>query len=380
MVIDIEKIKNKEKQQKTLEASGNFFQKFITRIREVTTISSRDKQFFVQNLQVMISGGLPLDRSLKTLSSQTKNLKFKKILNDLYLDTEKGLTFAESLSKHKGTFSEMFINMVQAGEISGRLDEVLKQIYIQIKKANELKSNVKSAMTYPVIVVVAMVSIGIGMLIFVIPKITAMFDDFGGDLPLPTKMLIGTSDFIVSNGILVSLVAIILITLFIVFIRSSKGKYIFHGFLLSLPIFGPIISKINLAKFTRNLSSLIKTDIPIVKTFEITSQILGNAHYRKALLEASQKLKKGSSIAETLEMYPKLFPPVIIQMTVTGEETGKVDDILSELASFYEDEIDRIMKTLPSIIEPLLMLILGAGVGLMAVAIIMPMYSITEKI
>jgi type IV pilus assembly protein PilC len=382
MTIDYSQLK--QKSEKNLETNNEVkigkIKSLINKLQEIQSIPSKEKQFFVQNLQVMVSGGLPLDRALKTLADQTTNFRFKKIIEDLRTSTIKGVSLADSLNKHKSVFGELFISMVQAGELSGRLDEVLKQVYLQLKKSNELKSNVKSAMTYPVIVVLAMVGIGIGMLVFVIPKITGIFTEAKVELPLPTRILISTSNFITGNGILVGSASIIFIVLFILFFKTDKGKYFFHGLFLKLPIFSGIIKQINLAQFTRNISSLIKTDIPIVKTFEVTAQIVGNHHYRRALIESAQKLKKGATIAEILKAYPKLFPPVIIQMVNVGEETGKVDEILDEMANFYEEEINRIMKTLPSIIEPVLMLILGVGVGLMAVAIIMPMYSITQAI
>jgi len=377
MALDLQQIQKSE-EDKPIENKFSF-KKLLQLSEQVTTISAKDKQFFVQNLQVMSRSGLPLDRSLKTLADQTVNKRFKKIINTLYHDTEKGVAFQDSLAKFKSTFGELFINMVEAGSISGKLDDVLAQIYLQIKKGNELKSRIRGAMTYPVIVLIAMVLIGIGMLIFVIPKITGLFDQMSADLPFATKLLINTSDFIINNGILSALVVIGICVGFISFIRSTGGKYIFHGFILNLPIFGSIIKKINLAKFARTLSSLIKTDIPIVKTFEVTSKVLNNRHYRKALIDSSVKLKEGATIAQTLSAYPKLFPPVIIQMISTGEETGQVDNILGELASFYEDEIDQIMKTLPSIIEPVLMVVLGVGVAIMAIAIIMPMYSLTQQ-
>ena len=377
MALDLQQIQKSEEQPKS--NANNYFRKFIEFINNATLISSKEKQFFVQNLKVMSKSGLPLDKSLKTLAEQTVNTKFKKIITALYKDTEKGIAFQDSLARFKSTFGELFINMVEAGSISGKLDEVLEQIYLQIKKSNELKSRIRSAMTYPIIVLIAMVFIGIGMLIFVIPKITSLFDQMSADLPFATKLLINISNFIIHNGLLSTGLALGIIIAFISFIRSKNGKYLFHGFILKLPIFGPIIKKINLAKFARTLSSLIKTDIPIIKTFEIASKTLNNRHYRQALIDSSKKLKEGATIAKTLSAYPDMFPPVIIQMVSTGEETGQVDSILSELASFYEDEIDQIMKTLPSIIEPVLMVILGVGVAIMAVAIIMPMYSLTQS-
>ncbi len=379
MVLDLEK-KTKEQELASLNSLKPFFKKIIDRLNEIGTVPSKDKIFFVQNLQVMIKSGLPLDRSLKTLALQTSNQKFKKVINDLAASTEKGVSFTDSLKKYENIFGHLFISMVEAGEISGRLEDVLKQIYLQIKKLHELKSKIISAMTYPMIVIVAMVGIGIGMIVFVVPKITAMFTEVAVELPWATKILINFSNFIVSHGLLASVTVLGFVALIILTLKNETTKYYYHFIFLKLPIFSGIIKKINLAKFSRTLSSLMKTDIALVKAFEITAQILGNRLYRQSLINSSGSLKEGVSLTEILQRFPNLYPPVIVQMTAAGEETGTVDEVLGEIAGFYEDEVDQIMKTLPSIIEPVLLLILGAGVGLMAVAIIMPMYSITEHI
>ena len=380
MAIDIEKIKNQATPKTEAGPKSFSFEKLYKKFQTIGTVTSKDKIFFVQNLQVMIRSGLPLDKSLKTLADQTRNGRFQKIINDLAQDTEKGISFAQSLSKYAKTFGDLFINMVEAGEVSGRLEDVLKQIYIQIKKLHELKSRIVSAMTYPVIVTVAMILIGIGMMIFVVPKISSVFDQMSAELPAATKVLIGVSNFIVNNGFLSGLIFFSLLMALVATLRMKRTNFFYHSLYLKLPVFGPIIKKINLAKFARTLSSLIKTDIPIVKSFEITSQILGNRIYKKSLLESVEAVKSGTSLTEVLKKYPKLYPPIIVQMTAAGEETGTVDEVLAELANFYEDEIDQVMKTLPSIIEPILILVLGSAVALMAVAIIMPMYSLTQHI
>ncbi len=376
MAIDLQQVNNLEKM---ISNKLSWHKKLYEILTEISTISTKEKQFFMQNLKVMVRSGLPLDKALKTLSVQTRNRKFKKIIYNLYKDTEKGISLTESLTRNKGVFNNLIISMIESGEMSGHLDEVLDQIYLQIKTSNELKGRIKAAMTYPVIVIIAMIGIGIGMLVFVIPKITTVFDEMDAELPFATRFLINFSNAIVDNGLITSISFITFLILIILFIKSPKGKKILHYILLKLPIFGTIIKKVNLAKFARTLSSLIKTDIPIVKTFDVTAETMANSYYKNALLASSKKLKEGVSISESLSDYPNLFPPVIIQMISTGEETGKVDEILAELASFYEDEIDRTMKTLPSIIEPLLMLILGVGVAFMAIAIIMPMYNLTEQ-
>lgn len=340
----------------------------------------KEKLFFVQHLSVMLKAGISLSVALKTLTKQAENKYFAKILTEISEHVEKGVSFADSLKPYKKVFGELFINMIEAGEVSGKLEDVLGQLYTQLKKQHELLSKIKGALTYPAIIIIAMVGIGIFMIVFIVPKITAMFQDFDAELPLPTKILINISNAVVNNGVVSLIIFIAFIVLFTKTLRTYKGKYYFQALLLKLPIISPIVKKINLARFSRTVSGLLKTDIMIIKTFQITASILGNLHYRKALEEMGEKIKKGSQINEIVSAYPKLFPPVVCQMIAVGEETGELDNILAELAEFYENEIDQTMSNLPSIIEPVLILLLGCGVGAMAVAIIMPMYSITQAI
>ena len=339
-----------------------------------------EKLFFVRHLSIMIKAGISLSAALKTLSKQTKNKYFIKVLTDVSEQVEKGTNFTESLKPYKKVFGELFINMIEAGEISGKLEEVLNRLYIQLKKQHELKSKVKGALIYPSVIIIAMIGIGTFMMVVIVPKITEMFKEFEAELPLPTKIIMGVSEFILNNGVICSIGFIIFIMITIKVLRTYKGQYYFQAIILKLPIISPIVKKINLAGFARTVSSLLKTDIMIIKTFQIAGNVLGNLHYREALLEMGDKIKKGSSIHEIISNYPELFPPVVTQMILVGEETGELDTILEELAGFYEGEVDQIMNTLPSIIEPVLILILGVGVGAMAVAIIMPMYSITTAI
>jgi type IV pilus assembly protein PilC len=249
-----------------------------------------------------------------------------------------------------------------------------------MKKEHTLLSKVKGALTYPAVIMFAMFGIGGFMIVFVIPKITAMFAELDVDLPLPTKILIAVSNGIVQHGALSAVLFIVIVITMVKALKTNKGKYIFQTFLLKMPIISPIVKKINLARFARNISSLLKTDIMIIKTFQITANVIGNLHYRQAIMEMGVGLKKGGSITDALKAYPKLFPPVVSQMVAIGEETGELDNILIELAEFYEEEVNQIMENLPSIIEPLLILVLGTGVGAIAVAIIMPMYKVTESI
>jgi type IV pilus assembly protein PilC len=223
-----------------------------------------------------------------------------------------------------------------------------------------------------------MIGIGTGMMVFVVPKITSVFEEVHATLPLPTRILVATSHFLVTNGIWVALAAIVLGALFVQAIHMPKGRHLWHSLLLKLPIVNPILKKINLAKFSRTFSSLLKTDIPIVQAFHITASTLGNVLYREAVEEAAEQVKKGAPVATIIKAHPKLFSPLITQMIAVGEETGTLDNVLDELAIFYEDDVDRTMGSLATIIEPILMLLLGGGVGGIAVSIMLPLYSLSE--
>jgi len=340
----------------------------------------KEKLFFVQYLGIMLKAGISLAGGLETLSRQTTNRRFSKIIKEISRSVESGVSLTASLKPHQKVFGELFINMIEAGELSGKLEDVLAQLYIQVKKQHELLSKIKGALTYPAVIVLAMGGIGAFMMVVVVPKITVMMKDFNAELPLATKILMAISNFIVSNGLLTSLGVVGIILIFVQILRTYRGRYYWQAILLKLPVLAPIIKKINLARFSRTVSSLLKTDIMIIKTFKITSNVLGNLHYRKAVLEMSEKIKKGSQINEVVTAYPKLFPPVVNQIISVGEQTGELDNILAELADFYEGEVDKIMDNLPSLIEPILILVLGCGVGAMAVAIVMPMYSLTSAI
>ncbi|MFH1192025.1 MAG: type II secretion system F family protein [bacterium] len=352
------------------------FNAFANKLRSV---SATDKMFFVQHLAVMVKAGIPISKAMETLSLQTSNGKFAEILLNIHSDLEKGETLSSALKKYEKIFGELFINMIQSGELSGKLEEVLNQLFIQLKKSHDLVSKIRNALIYPIIVVAAMFGIGIFMIIVVVPKITAVFSEMNAELPLATKTLIAISSAINNHGIITGVSTIISLAVIIKIFKTKRGKYVFDIAVLKLPIISPIIKKINIALFARTIGSLLKTEIPIVDSFRITSSIMKNSRYRAELLEVADDIKKGISIKSAMDSHKEIFPPVVLQMIAVGEETGALDDILDEVAIFYEEEVTGIMETLPSIIEPVLMLLLGLAVGFMAVAIIMPMYSLTTQ-
>ncbi len=384
------------------DAKDEHFLASLLRVRGLTLVSSRpttvqqkkkfslnisfggvpvmQKIVFLQNLQVMVRTGFSLGHALDVLTQQTEHKGFRGIIQELAHDVEGGETLSSSLAKHPKVFPELFVNMVAAGEVSGKLDEVLLRLTVQLKKDHQLVAKVRGALTYPTIVVVAMIVLGFVMMVAVVPKLLEIFTQSGGTLPLPTRILIALSDFLRHYIAFIIPGTIGLIFLFRWWIHTPKGRLLWHKFLLRLPIIGPILKKINLARFTRNLSSLLKTDIPIVQTFQIISRTIGNVVFRQSLERTAEELKKGSSVAKVLMTSPKLYPPVVSQMVAVGEESGTLDTISEEIAKFYEEEVDQIMANLTSILEPILILLLGGGVAGIVVAVILPIYSLTDQI
>lgn len=338
------------------------------------------KIFFTQNLSIMVKTGFSLAQALKTLVLQTDNKAFKAIISDIQRDVENGISFSNALAKHPRVFSELFVNMVAAGEASGKLDEILINLTKQMKKDHSLIAKVRSALMYPIVVVIAMGGIGVVMMITVVPQLTGIYTQSKLQLPLPTRLLIGISNLFTHQGVLLVVGLIVAVFLFIRFKKTKKGKFYLHKLLIKLPVFGSIIKKINIARFSRTLSSLLKTDIPIVQTLQIIAKTLGNVHYQAAMMDASEKVKKGISIAKTLEEKSNLFPPIVTQMLNIGEESGTLDSISDEIANFYEEDVDQTMSGLSSIIEPILMLVIGGVVAVMALAVLMPMYGLVEAI
>lgn len=338
------------------------------------------KIFFTQNLGVMLRGGFSISRAMGTLAQQTNHPYFKTVILTLQSDLEGGSSFSQALKKHPHVFPDMFINMIAAGELSGKLDEVLKSLTMQMKKDYQLISKVKGAMTYPAVVIVAMLGAGIAMVVFVVPKLKDVFSQNGAKLPLPTRVLIGISDFLLHNGIATAIGAVVLVVGIVYYARTKSGKHLFDFIFLRTPILGPIIKKINLARFTRSLSSMLATDIPIIQTFQIISRTLSSAAYRTSVEESAIALKSGQTIAKVLEQYPTLYPPLVQQMVSVGEESGTLDEVSNDLAAFYEEDVDQTMANLSTIIEPVLILVLGVAVAGMALAIMLPIYSLSDQI
>lgn len=342
-------------------------------------VSVMDRMLFTRHLRIMLKAGISFSKAITILAEQTSNSYFKEVLESVQEDVQKGSQLGEALEKHPKAFDELFVNMVKVGETGGNLEEVLDLLYLQIKKSHELTSKVKGAMMYPAVIIFAMTIVGILVMVFVLPAILGIFKDMDLELPLPTRILIFVSDMIQTQGLAILIGAIVFFASFISIIRTPKGKKAFDNVLLHLPTIKTIIQKINMARFCRTLSSMIASGVSIVKALEIVSRILGNTYYREAIAKASVNVQKGMSLSEFFLQHGKLFHPMMVHMIEVGEETGTLEETMKQVAEFYEEDVEQVTENMSTIIEPILMLVIGAGVGVFAVSIIQPMYGIMQK-
>lgn len=338
------------------------------------------KILFVSHLKTMVKAGLSLIEALRILSQEIENKKLKKVIGEIEAGVEEGLQLSEVLAKYPKIFPAIYVSMIAAGETAGKMETALEQVSIQMKKSHELTSRIKGAMMYPAVIVAAMIGISIEVVVFILPKLLIMFKDFGAKLPLPTKILIFITDFTLKYGLWMLAFLILLIITAIWLIKKPKIKKIVHATNLKLPIIGVIIKKINLARFTLTLSSLLESTIPIIDATRISSEVLGNVLYKESLLGVSESLKKGEALSDILRRFPNIFPPMVTEMIMVGERSGKTEDMLRELAEFYGNEVDATMRNFTTIIEPIIILALGLAVAGIAVAVIMPMYSLSQNI
>ncbi|MCD6188523.1 MAG: type II secretion system F family protein [Desulfuromusa sp.] len=338
-------------------------------------ITTKDIVVFTRQFATMIDAGLPLVQCLDILSSQQDNKTFKVILLKVKEDVEGGATFADALKKHPKAFNELYVNLIAAGEVGGILDTILNRLAVYIEKALKLKKQVKSAMTYPVTIIgIAVVVIAV-ILIFVIPSFSAMFEDFGAALPLPTQIVIGISDFIQDYILLIigGGFAIVFITKKIY--ATNKGRDFIDHWALKAPIFGILIRKVAVAKFARTLSTMISSGVPILDGLDIVRRTAGNRTVEKAIAKVASSISEGKTIAEPLAE-SGVFPAMVCQMIAVGEQAGALDTMLEKIADFYDDEVDDAVGNLTAMMEPLLMLFLGTTVGGLVIAMYLPIFKL----
>jgi len=344
------------------------------------SVTIRDKVIFTRQFATMIDAGLPLVQCLEILAGQSDNSTFKEVIKKVKADVEQGSTFAEALGKHPKIFDALYVNLVAAGEVGGILDNILNRLAVYLEKSDRLRKQLKSAMTYPITVIVIACGVVAFLLVKVIPVFEKMFSDAGNALPLPTQVVVNISHFL-QSWLFPSLAAIVIIV--IAFLqaraRSKKFHYATDALCLKLPIFGTIIRKVAVARFTSTMGTMLSSGVPILDALDIVSRTAGNDVVQQGLLNVRAAITEGKTMAEPLGENG-VFPGMVCQMIAVGESTGAMDAMLSKIAEFYEEEVDNAVAALSSMIEPLLMVFLGGTVGGIMVAMYLPIFKIADTI
>lgn len=344
-------------------------------------VSTRDLAIFTRQFATMINAGLPLVQCLDILSKQTEKENFRQIIGQVMRDVEAGTTLAEAMAKkeNKKVFDELFVNMVEAGEAGGILDDILSRLATYIEKAEALKRKVKGAMVYPAVVLSVAVLATSFMLIFIIPTFARMFTGFGAELPLPTKIVMGLSSFLRSywwaliGGLVGGAVALQR------YYSTERGHYQIDALLLKIPVLGEVLRKGAVARFTRTLGTLISSGVPILTGLEITARTAGNRIIQEAIMAARSSIREGETISAPLRQ-SNVFPPMVVQMISVGEETGALDEMLNRIADFYDSEVDTAVESLTALIEPIMIVLMGSVVGGMVIAMYLPMFKLINVV
>jgi len=352
----------------------DFINKFLSKIK------LQDKINFTKNLSTMVAAGLSLSRALDILQRQTNNLKFKDVTEALSGEINKGGSLSSGMEKIPKVFSSLFVYMVRAGEESGSLAESLKIVGLQLEKSYFLRKKIKGAMMYPSIVLFAMVIIGSLMLVYVVPTLAETFEDLGAELPATTQIIISSSNALTDHFVLILITLSFLVGVFLYTHKTPIGKRFTDSLLLHLPIISKFIKESNAAITARTLSSLLSSGVDMVEAISITKDVLQNSYYKEALETAEKEVQKGLPLSKIFKENENIYPIFVGEMVEVGEETGKLSSMLTEVAIFYESEVDAATKDLSTIIEPILMVVIGVGVGFFAISMISPMYEVMGSI
>ncbi|MBI5798340.1 MAG: type II secretion system F family protein [Candidatus Yonathbacteria bacterium] len=346
----------------------------------LSRVKVQDLIVFSHNLSAMMKAGLSLSRGLSILERQTKNLAFKKTLKVLIDEISKGSTLSAGMAKFPKVFSPIFVSMVRAGEESGGLSDALLVVGDQLEKSYLLGKKVKGAMIYPSVVIATLLVIGLLMFIYVVPTLAATFKELNTELPASTKFIIGLSDFLSNHFLAGVVIALLTAGSFYATIRTKRGHRIFEFSLFRIPVIGTIVRQSNAARTARTLSSLLSSGVDMLEAINITRDVLQNSYYKEVLTEAGERVQKGVPLSSVFAENTYIYPLLVGDMIEVGEETGKLSDMLFNVALFYENEVDDITKNISTIIEPVLMVVIGGSVGFFAVSMISPMYSVMSNI
>ncbi|MFA6393926.1 MAG: type II secretion system F family protein [Patescibacteria group bacterium] len=357
----------------SLESEGG-----AARLGFLNRVKLKEVVIFSRQFSVLISANVPLVQSLKILVEQTTNPKLKVIISQVADEVDAGSRLSDALAKRSSAFSDFYVSVIKSGETSGKLDEVLNYLADEMEKDFDMMSKIKGAMIYPAFVLSGLGVVGALMLTFIVPKLTDIMSESGGELPLATRILIGASDFMANYWWLLIAVIIGVVIGARLFIRTEQGRTIFDTIALRMPVFGKLLQRIYLVRFTRSMKTLIAGGVTIVKSLEISGDVVGNSIYKRLITDTIKEVEDGNSISAVF-VKSKEIPAMVSQMMSIGEKTGKLDVILSRVTDFYGREIENIVANLMTLMEPIIMVVMGVGVGLMVAAIIMPMYNMASQ-
>jgi len=339
-------------------------------------VSFLEKLLFTKHLSIMIKSGLVISESIHTLIEQTKSVTFRNILTAIVTDIENGKPLASALSKHPKVFDQFYISLIEVGEESGTLEENLEFLAKQLAKDYSMRKKVKGAMLYPGLIFFSVSIMGGFISLFILPQLVDFFESFDIELPVATKILLLIANLMKTQGPAIFASLFIIFAFFIFLIRTKFFKPIWHNILLKLPIFGSFLISANMARFTRNLGTMLQSGVTLIRSLEVTAHTLDNLTFKSALIFAQDEVRKGKQLAIGVEKFP-IIPPLVTKMIAIGEKTGKLEEVLLYLGDFYEEEIDEFSKSLSTILEPILLISIGLVVGFVAIAIISPIYQLT---
>jgi type IV pilus assembly protein PilC len=365
------------KQLKTKKGSIDFNHLF-----EPTKVKQDQLVSFTRQLSAMVGAGVPLLRSLSSLEKHSEDAALKKVLATVVKDVEGGMNLGDSMAKHPTTFSDIYVNMVRAGESAGIIDDILKRLAAQLEKSSAIRKKIKSAMAYPMVLIFITVVAFFGLMLFVIPQIGKILLDLGGPeakLPGITLFMLGISSFITSFWYLIFPGIAAVIFFFIRYIKTKRGRRQFHSIILKIPGINTIIKKVAIARFARTFSALMGAGVAVLESLEVTSRAVGNVMYEEAIKNAAVEVKNGRSLSAVVEKN-ELFPPIVSQMLSVGEETGQTDTVLIKVADFYEEEVDLAIESISSIIEPVMIVVMGGMVGLIAASVMTPIAQLSQNV
>jgi type IV pilus assembly protein PilC len=348
-------------------------------IRLGSGIKKIDISRFTRQFSTMISAGLPMVQCLEILGTQMESAEFRKIITKVKESVQSGSTLSEALGRHKKVFDDLYVNMVEAGEVGGALDTILVRLAQYREKADKLVRKVKGAMVYPIVVMVVAIGVTFAMLRFIVPVFAKMFEGLGAELPGPTRMVLGISHFLQANTLLMFAALVLGIVAFKMWVKNPKGRLAFDSFKLKMPVLGTLIRKAAISRFTRTLSTLLSSGVSILDALNITARTSGNMVLQNAIKKSMLSIAEGETITQPLKEVG-VFPPMVTQMISVGEKTGGLDEMLSKIADFYDDEVDAAVAALTSIIEPVIIVFMGAVIGGILIAMYLPMFDIIGQI